>query len=297
MREHILENTAIRASFPETDPRNGLAKRENNSLYGMCLENKADHRKTTIHTNVDSFVRAADRPATTDFHIFDPDEPGFLGIVHAAKGLGVVVDTPRLVGFAVLDISKLIMYRHFYDGVLRVWPTAQLLLMDTDSLYVKLETPDLLGDISRINSGAYGDFRIDMSKIDKACPYKDQLGILKLEYDDAVEVAGVRVKCYSVLRAEGDSDRKFKGVKKCVVERDIVHEQYRAVVLDPAAGLDEHGEPQYVQQHRIVSKEHHLLQLREAKKGLAPCNDKVWIHEPPYRSRPLGHRLNRPAAE
>jgi hypothetical protein len=79
MREHVLENTAIRASFPKSDPRNGLAKRENNSLYGMCLENKAGHRNSSIFTDVNAFVRAADRPMATDFHIFDPDEPGFLG--------------------------------------------------------------------------------------------------------------------------------------------------------------------------------------------------------------------------
>jgi hypothetical protein len=117
--------------------------------------------------------------------------------VHAAKGLGVVVDTPRLVGFAVLDVSKLIMYRHFYDGVLKVWPTAQLLMMDTDSFYCRIESPDLLADIARVNAGEYGEaFRIDMSKLHRDCPYKDRLGILKLEYGDAVEFAGVRAKCY-----------------------------------------------------------------------------------------------------
>ena len=227
----------------------------------------------------------------TGFHIFDPEEPGFLGIVDAAKGAGIVVDTPRMVGFAVLDISKLIMYRHFYDGVLRVWPTAQLLMMDTDSFYTKIESPRLLDDIACVNSGAYGDFRIDMSKIDKECPNKDRLGILKLEYEDAVEFAGVRAKCYSVLKVDGGSDRKFKGVKKCVVERDVLHEQYRAVVLDPATGLS-NGEPVHVQQHRIISREHHLMQVKEYKKSLAPCNDKVFVHDPPYRSRPLGHWRN-----
>ena len=292
MREHVLENTRIRASFPKHDPRNALAKRENNAMYGMCLENNADHRSTTIHTDVDAFVRAADRPSTANFHIFDPEDPGFLGLVNSCKGMGVTVNTPRMVGFAVLDLSKLIMYRHFYDGILRVWPTAQLLMMDTDSFYVKLETEDLMADISRVNAGEFGAFRIDMSKTDPACPNKDRLGILKLEYDDAVALAGIRSKCYAVLRAQNVPDKKFKGVKQGVVKRGIPFSDYRSVVLDPSTGLGETG-VQNVEQRRIVSRDHHLFQLQERKKSLAPCNDKVFIYDHPTRSRPLGHWRNR----
>jgi hypothetical protein len=184
------------------------------------------------------------------------------------------------------------MYRHFYDGILRVWPTAQLLMMDTDSFYVKLETEDLMADISRVNAGEFGAFRIDMSKTDPACPNKDRLGILKLEYDDAVALAGIRSKCYAVLRAQNVPDKKFKGVKQGVVKRGIPFSDYRSVVLDPSTGLGETG-VQNVEQRRIVSRDHHLFQLQERKKSLAPCNDKVFIYDHPTRSRPLGHWRNR----
>jgi hypothetical protein len=41
------------------------------------------------------------------FHMFELDEDeGFLGIVNNLKGHGIVLDTPRLVGFCVLEISK-----------------------------------------------------------------------------------------------------------------------------------------------------------------------------------------------
>jgi hypothetical protein len=293
MKDHVLENTRIRSSFPKDDPRNALAKRENNAMYGMCLENNADHKCTTIHTDVNAFVRAADRPNAASFHIFDREDPGFLGTVNGSKGMGVTVNTPRMVGFAVLDLSKLIMYRHFYDGILKVWPTAQLLMMDTDSFYVKLESDDLMADISRVNAGAFGDFRIDMSKTNPDCPHKDQLGILKLEYADAAALAGIRAKCYAVLRAYAVPDKKFKGVKKSVVKRAIPFSTYRSVVLDPSTGLDEDGAALSVKQHRFVSRDHHLMQLQECKKSLAPCNDKVFIHDYPTRSRPLGHWRNR----
>ena len=291
MRTHILENAEIRNRFPKSDPRNELAKRESNGLYGMHLQNKTEYCNTTIHANHDSFVKAAEKPLTRSFHIFDPEEDGFLGLVHKQKGAGITIDTPRLVGWAVLDLSKRQMYFNWYDGVKRVWPAAQLLMMDTDSFHVKVESEDVMGDIARVNAGAYGAFRIDTSNVERPGANSNALGVLKLEYH-AAEFCGVRAKCYSELKVDEAAVRKFKGVPSKVVKKHIMHAHFKEIVLDSAAGLD-NGRAKTVEVRSIQSKEHSLEHRISQKKSLAPANDKVYEIDG-FRSRPLGHYLNQP---
>ena len=289
MKTHILENVEIRSRIPKSDPRNELAKRESNGLYGMHLQNKADYCNTTIHAKHDSFVKAAEQPLLHDFHIFDPQDEGFLGLVRKAKGAAITMDTPRLVGWAVLELSKRQMYYNWYDGVKKVWPNAQLLMMDTDSFHVKVESENLMGDIEKVNTGAYDDFRIDTSNVEKPGANKNALGVLKLEYH-AVEFCGVRAKCYSELTADEATIRKFKGVPSKVVKRHIMHADFKGIVLDSSDGLVD-GKTKTVEVRSIQSKEHSLEHRISRKKSLAPANDKVYEIEG-FRSRPLGHYLN-----
>ena len=290
MKAHILENVEIRNRIPKGDPRNDLAKRESNGLYGMMLQNKEAYCNTTIHARHDSFVRAAEKPLMRSFHMFDPQDDGFLGLVHRAKGAGITVDTPRLVGWAILELSKRQMYRAWYDGVKLVWPEAQLLMMDTDSFHIKVESADVMGDITRVNAGDFGDFRIDASAVMANCPNENRLGVLKLEYH-AAEFVGVRAKCYSELTAGLSKDvRKFKGMREWVVKRYLMHEDFKRIVLEPYSGLQD-GRPKTLEVRSIQSKEHHLEHQIAHKKSLAPVNDKVYEIDG-FRSRPLGHWRN-----
>ena len=36
------------------------------------------------------------------------------------------------VGFSILELSKLVMYKGWYDRICKTWPTAKLLATDTD---------------------------------------------------------------------------------------------------------------------------------------------------------------------
>jgi hypothetical protein len=148
LRNHILENVEIRNKFPKSDPRNELAKRESNGLYGMHLQNKANYCDTTIHANHDSFVRAAEKPLMRSFHIFDPEADGFLAIVHKAKGAAITMDTPRLVGWAVLaSCPSAKCTGTGTTASRRFGPPRNSFMMDTDSFHVKVESPDIMADV------------------------------------------------------------------------------------------------------------------------------------------------------
>ena len=194
-------------------------------------------------------------------------------------------------GYVILELSKRQMYRSWYDGVKRVWPSAQLLMMDTDSFHVKVESPDVMADIARVNAGAYADFRIDTSNVEKPGANADLLGVLKLEYH-AVEFVGVRAKCYSELKVDEAAVRKFKGVPSKVVKKHVMHKDFKDIVLDSSTGLQD-GKFKTLEVRSIQSCEHSLEHRVSRKKSLAPANDKVY-ELPGYRSRPLGHYLNKP---
>ena len=191
-----------------------------------------------------------------------------------------------------MELSKRQMYKAWYDGVKPVWPTAQFLMMDTDSFHTKVESPDVMADIARVNAGEFGDFRSDASAVNKDCPNASKLGILKLEYH-AAEFVGIRSKCYSELKCEDVKEmqvRKFKGIPDKVVKRHLTHENYKQIVLAPDTGLED-GRPKTLPVWSIQSSEHRLEHRITHKKSLAPANDKVYEIEG-FRSRLLKHYLN-----
>jgi hypothetical protein len=71
-------------------------------------------------------------------------------------------------GMAVLDLSKLHMYRFHYDTIKRTYgERARLLFTDTDSLCYHIQTDDIYADI-------YADKETyDLSGFDPASPYYD----------------------------------------------------------------------------------------------------------------------------
>jgi len=302
MRDYMQGLYEHRCSIPKSDPMNEVDKLLLNTPYGMTLQNKTKYCNTTIFTDYTAFVNKADKPTMESFHMFELDEDeGFLGIVNNLKGHGIVLDTPRLVGFCVLEISKREMFKMYYHGIKVVWSKpgqVVLLMMDTDSFYLRIQTDDLMADIARINAGEFdrvcGEwFRIDTSKVNPDCPYKGRLGLLKVESGGLLAFAGVRAKCYATLehhKGKQVEEKKFKGVPKVVREKQTSFDRYRDIVHDYHTGLVD-GKPREVKYSTLRSKEHSLEHMVEYKKDLAPANDKVYeIAE--FRSRPLGHHLN-----
>ena len=58
----------------------------------------------------------------------------------------VILDKPIFVGAAILDLSKIHMFKFHYGYVKEKWEKVQVLYSDTDSLILEIETDDFFAD-------------------------------------------------------------------------------------------------------------------------------------------------------
>ena len=124
-----------------------------------------------------------------------------------------------VLGFAILDLSKTLMYSFHYNYIKQKYPTSTLLFTDTDSLTYHITTPNIYDDF-------YQDKHLfDFSGYHKDSPYfntknKKVIGKFKDELNGEVieEFVGLRAKMYSV-KTKTEEMKKAKGVKKNVVKK------------------------------------------------------------------------------
>lgn len=255
-----------------------------NSLYGMMLQNKAHYSNLSIYAKHDSFVKAAIHPRAVDWDIMDISADGFLGTVNTAKSKGTLLDTPRLVGFSILELSKLHMYRaHYFYFKPTYGPKLKLLMMDTDSFIYHIETEDVIEDMRHANRQDEKPVKFDLSTRTSAdvCPNRGHLGCFKYEAGDGViqEFMGLQSKMYCLKYGDSSEEKKAKGIpKKCL--QSLSHKLYQEQLTNPAL----HS----VQFRRIQCRKQKLEHVQQLKKGLSSFNDKVYQLNS-CDSVPLGH--------
>lgn len=255
-----------------------------NSIYGMLLQNKERYSNTAVYVEEESFIGAATRSEACNWDVFDMSCDGFLGVVNSIKPHGVVLDTPRIVGFAVLELAKLTMYKaHYLYFKKRYGDDYKLLMMDTDSFIAHVTTPDFIQDMQQANALDSCPIRFDLSKRSAtvSCSNKGILGCFKHEPgdDEIAEFAGLQAKMYSLSFASGSVEQKGKGIpQKCL--KAVQHEVFKKQLFDP--------ELHHVNFNRIQSKKHSIQHLHQVKKGLGSFNDKVFQVDALW-NLPLGH--------
>ena len=138
-----------------------------------------------------------------------------LSAIHVNK-TKLNLNKPIFVGFSVLDLSKYLMYDWYYNKLkTKYGEHCTLLYTDTDSLPVDIKTKDIYKDMSETKD------EYDFSDYPKDHPLYDEtnkkvIGKLKDECAGApiAEYVGLRPKLFSVLRADEQTIKKGKGVKK-----------------------------------------------------------------------------------
>ena len=106
--------------------------------------------------------------------------------------------------------------------------------------------------------------------------FKDECGgkIIK-------EFAALRQKLYSFLVKNGKEEKKAKGVKKCVIKKDLKHKNFVNCLLT--------GKKEIRKQNAIRSREHHVFTETIQKIALSADDDKRVVLENGIDTLALGH--------
>ena len=144
------------------------------------------------------------------------------------KKVEVKMNKPIYLGQAILDISKTLVYKFWYDYIKpKYGDKVRLCYMDTDSFVMNIKTDDFYKDI---NNDV--DKWFDTSNYDKndnrpleVGKNKNVIGKFKDEVGGKImtEFCAVKAKAYAYTL---DEMKKAKGTKKCIVKREITFKNY-----------------------------------------------------------------------
>ena len=116
----------------------------NNSVFDKTMENLRKRINVELINNAKDCVRCVSRPNFISQKIFSK----IFFAIHKIKPV-LTLNKPIYMGFSILDLSKLLMYR-FHDKYIKNNFDAKLLFTDTDSLVYEIKTEDVYEDF-------YGD--------------------------------------------------------------------------------------------------------------------------------------------
>ena len=116
----------------------------NNSVFGKTSENVRNHRDIKLVTSDKRRKRLVSEP---NYHSHKNFSEHLMAI--EMKKTKVKLIRPLYLGMSVIDISKTLMYKFWYDYIKPKYEDrAKLCYTDTDSLVIHIITEDVFADIS-----------------------------------------------------------------------------------------------------------------------------------------------------
>ena len=243
----------------------------NNAVYGKTCENMKKRTDIKLVTNDQKRRTLTNKPHCLNYRIFGENLAGI-----QLRKIKVEINKPFYVGFSVLELSKLLMYRFHYDYIKpKYGPDAELLFTDTDSLMYLIRTEDIYKDMWADRD------RFDFAGYPKDSPYynNDNNKVLGKMKDEAagkpiLEFIGLRPKMYSFVIALDRADPSklkekhvAKGIQRAVINT-LRHEDYRRQLENPG--------PNQQLNRRIGANYHQLYSFETQKRGLSFADDKRW---------------------
>ena len=247
-----------------------------NSFYGKTLENVRDHQNLQIVQGRDEYMKALSHPLTrrvTDFG----DE---VYAVHKYMKR-IKMDKFPYVGFVVLELSKLLMYRYVYDVLQPIFKNNNFKChyTDTDSIVWECSLNDneriedklaLLKDHMDPNCSIPGKFKDDLRvRDDKSQPImKEGVFISAKNYG------------YRTDRVDDKDGIKAKGIPK-VVQKGITVDRVREALLD--------NKIEQVKFSVIRSVKHEIFVTDFSKRYGGSRDDKRYICSDGITTYPFGY--------
>ena len=279
IQKYIDTNTALRQQA-KSDFEKNFFKLLNNSCFGKTVENLRNRIYMVFVSNEDKAKFYTSKFNFKKFTIFSDHM--------VAISLGqpsITWSKPTYIGAAVLELSKLELYKFHYDQMVPIYgPNARVLYKDTDSLLYEIHTEDPYRDMENrkelFDLSDYPEHHFLHDKTNKKVPLKmtDELhGAILLE------AVLLKSKSYSILFADDDTlqtKKSAKGVNRNV-KNDLRHETYKNVLFTK--------EELRKTMKRLQSKKHEISLLEINKLVLSAYDDKRFILEDGITTLAHGH--------
>ena len=267
-----------------------VAKLSNNAVYGKTLENLRNRVNVEL-VNGDNITKIAKKIASPAFESRKTYEGGLVAI--KMKKQYITLNRPIYIGFAVLELSKYIMYDFWYNHIKKEFgDRVKLVYTDTDSLVYIVTMENNEGDIYEFMH-KHKDL-YDFSEYPKThfCydPTNEKVtGKFKDEAQGRAisEFVALTSKMYSFkiasLNKENDTKvfKKAKGVTKCVTEKSLSFDNYKKCLHDQQTFANE--------QTLLRSKNHKIGLYKQLKASLSPIDTKRYVLDNGIDTLAFGH--------
>ena len=227
LKKYINFNTDKRKEA-KSDFEKDMFKLMNNAVFGKTMENVRKRMRYDLVTDKKRFQKLVN---DVTFKGHDHISENLVGVSRSKNR--VVLDKPIIVGFSILELSKVLMYDFHYNVMKKKYgDKIKLLFTDTDSLCYEIETEDFYKDVKEISH------HFDFSEYPKTHElyseeFKKALGKFKDETHSILirEFVGLRSKMYSFKYFDDKKgklveSKKLKGIKKSVVKKEITFNDY-----------------------------------------------------------------------
>jgi hypothetical protein len=269
LKSYIDFNTQKRTAS-KNDFEKDLYKLMNNAVFGKTMENVRNHVDISIITEESQFLKQVCKPQYENHKIYSENM-----VALKQKKREVKLYKPIYIGGAILDLSKLHMYKFHYDYYKpKYGDNATLLFTDTDSLCYHVKTEDVYKDMKEdIHLFDQSDYSLEgFRSVDNT--NKKVIGKFKDETSGIpiVEFVGLRSKMYSILLEGGKEKKTGKGVKKSALKRYVQHADYKRCLLGSVE-----DQRQLISFNNLRSINHNIGMYRFTKVGLSCSNDKQYL--------------------
>ena len=188
------------------------------------MENIRKHRNLKLVTNKAQYLKTTMKPNFKSGVLFGKN------LMECEMGkIKVVMKKLVYFGQAILDLSKIVMYEFHYDYMKPKFKDPQLCYMDTDSLIYEIRTEDFYTDITDNVPAGFDTSGYCPNRPLPIGLNKKVIGLMKDELGGAMmtEFMALRPKRYSYKKLDGGEDKKCQGIKKCIVKKTLMFEDYK----------------------------------------------------------------------
>ena len=260
LKEYIEFNTEKRKNAVSEFEKN-MFKLLINCIYEKSMENIRKRISVKLINNSKDYLRCVNKPNFISQKIFDKN----VIAVHQVKSV-LTLNIPIYVGFTILELSKLLMYKLHYDYVCNKYD-AKLLFTDTDSLVYEINSEDVYEQCFKdIGLFDFSGYPINSKYYDST--NKKVLGNMKDEFNGVkiVQFVGLKSKMYSLISVDDRKVNKAKGINK-----KLRHEEYVDVLFNKKVVRHD--------MKRIQSKLHETGTYDVFKISLSCFDDKGYVRD------------------